>query len=58
MGYIDVQQIPKSTGNMIGSMLFTSISEYFADPKHQEEFEEWKREREDEFSRKKISMRA
>lgn len=43
MGYINTQQIPKSEGNMMASLLFSSISNYFADPKHQQEFEEWKR---------------
>ena len=47
MGYINAQQIPKSEGNMIGSLLFTTISEYFADPQHQQDFEEWKRSRAD-----------
>lgn len=45
MGYIEAQQIPKSEGNMMASLLFSSISNYFADPKHQQEFEEWKRRR-------------
>lgn len=47
MGYINAQQIPKPEGNMIGSLLFTTISEYFADPQHQQDFEEWKRSRAD-----------
>lgn len=47
MGYINAQMIPKSEGNMIGSMILPAISEYFSDPKHQQEFEEWKRSRED-----------
>lgn len=45
MGYINAQQIPKSEGNMMASLLFSSISNYFADPKHQQEFEQWKKER-------------
>ena len=47
MGYIEAQQIPKSEGNMMASLLFSSISNYFADPKHQQEFEEWKRRQEE-----------
>lgn len=39
---INVKEIPRSTGNMIGESLFTAISEYFLDPQHQKEFEEWK----------------
>lgn len=46
IGYINAQQIPKYEGNMIGSLLFTTMSEYFADPQHQKEFEEWMRSRE------------
>ena len=54
MGYINAQQIPKSEGNMIGSLLFTTISEYFADPQHQQDFEEWKRSRADKPKREKV----
>lgn len=56
MGYINAQQIPKSEGNMIGSLLFTSISEYFADPQHQQEFEEWKKSRADKPKRGKVIL--
>lgn len=41
--YIDIRRIPKSDGNMLGSLLFTVISDYFTDPQHQREFEEWMR---------------
>lgn len=54
MGYINAQQIPKSEGSMIGSMLFSTISEYFADPKHQAEFEEWQKSRADKPKRGKV----
>ena len=54
MGYINAQQIPKTEGNMIGSLLFTTISEYFADPQHQQDFEEWKRSRADKPKREKV----
>lgn len=43
--YIDTRRIKKSDGNMLGSLLFTVISDYFADPQHQREFEEWMRSR-------------
>lgn len=42
---IDVNKISKSAGNMLGSILCASITNYFSDPLHQKEFEEWKRER-------------
>lgn len=43
MSNIDVKEIPRSTGYMIAESLFTAISEYFSDPQHQKEFEEWDR---------------
>lgn len=45
MKYINLQQVKKSEGNMIGSVLYSSISEYFLDAKHQQEFEEWNKNR-------------
>ena len=45
MGYINKDKIPKSVGNMMGATLLSAISAYFEDPKHQQEFEEWKKER-------------
>lgn len=38
---INVREIPRTTGNMMAESLFTAISEYFLDPQHQKEFEEW-----------------
>ena len=46
MGYIDIKEIPTFTGYSLGQMLNDAIAEYFADPIHLKEFEEWKRERE------------
>lgn len=43
MKYIDKERIPKSEGNVMAATLFSTISNYFADPKHQQEFEEWQR---------------
>lgn len=37
------QKIPKSEGNMLGSLLLAAISEYFADEKHKQEFEAWQK---------------
>ena len=42
---IDVNNISKSAGNMLGDILCASITNYFSDPLHQKEFEDWKRER-------------
>lgn len=46
MGYIDIKEIPTFTGYSLGQLLSDTIAEYFANPIHQKEFEEWKRERE------------
>lgn len=35
--------IPKSEGNMLGSLLLAAISEYFADENHKQEFEAWQK---------------
>lgn len=48
MGLIDTKKIPKSEGNMLGSVLLTAITNYFADPKHQQEYEEWLKKRNEE----------
>lgn len=46
MGYVDIKEIPTFTGYSLGQMLNDTISEYFANPVHQKEFEKWKRDRE------------
>lgn len=46
MGYINQAEIPAFTGLSLGRMLCDAITEYFADPQHQREFEEWKKEQE------------
>lgn len=43
--YIEKERIPKPEGNVMAAMLFSTISNYFADPQHQKEFEEWQRSR-------------
>ena len=48
MGLIDTKKIPKSEGNMLGGVLLTAITNYFADPKHQQEYEEWLKKRNEE----------
>lgn len=35
--------LPKSEGNMLGSLLLAAISEYFADENHKQEFEAWQK---------------
>lgn len=41
-GYVDTAQIPRSEGNMMALMLYETIAEYFQDPLHKQQFEEWK----------------
>lgn len=42
--YIHIKEIPKSEGNVLGSILYDSIKTYFDDPEHVKEFELWKQE--------------
>lgn len=46
MERINTEQIPESQGNMLAALLLKSITEYYSDSKHQQEFEEWKKNRE------------
>lgn len=48
MGYIKPAEIPIFTGISLAQMLSERITEYFADPVHQKEFEEWRKKRADE----------
>lgn len=41
-GYIEAAQIPRTEGNVMAMMLFDTISDYFLDPLHKKEFEDWK----------------
>lgn len=41
MGAINVEAIPKTEGNIIGAMLYATITEFYMDPKNQEAFEKW-----------------
>ncbi len=41
MGAINIEAIPKSEGNMLGAMLYATITEFYKDPKNQEAFEKW-----------------
>lgn len=54
MKYIEKERIPKSEGNVMAAMLFSTISEYFADPNNQKEFEKWQRSRADTGKRGKV----
>jgi len=42
--YVEADKIPKVEGMVMGSLLIGTITDYFRDPKHQKEFEEWKRQ--------------
>lgn len=42
--YIEVGKIPKSEGNVLGSILLDSIIRYFDNPEHMREFELWEQE--------------
>lgn len=48
MGYVSTAEIPIFTGISLGQMLSDTITEYFADPIHQKEFEEWRSKRANE----------
>lgn len=52
MGAINVNMIPKSEGNVMGAMLYATITKFYQDPKNQEAFEKWKADREREKRRK------
>lgn len=52
MKYINIQQISAIKGSILGGILLPTIKEYFEDPKHQQEFEEWKKNRDKELKNK------
>ena len=58
MKYIEKERISRSEGNVMAAMLLSTISDYFADPKHQQEFEEWKRRQERPQQAAKVSKNA
>ena len=41
-GFVEAAQIPQTDANVMAIMLYGTISEYFQDPVHKKEFEEWK----------------
>lgn len=45
MSYIKIKKIPKSEGNIVARNILFAATEYFEDPRHQREFEEWKKNR-------------
>lgn len=45
MKYINKKRIPKYEINEMALMISPTIEDYFDDPKHQKEFEEWQRSR-------------
>lgn len=42
---IDVTQIPRSEGCIMGYQLYDVITEFFEDEENQKKFEQWKEER-------------
>lgn len=48
MGVINVEEIPKSEGNIIGSMLYTAMTQFYADTENQAAFEKWMAQRQQE----------
>lgn len=45
---INVDAIPKSEGNVIGALLYTTITQFYAVPENQAAFEKWMAARQQE----------
>ena len=48
MGAINIEAIPKSEGNVMGAMLYATITQFYAVPENQAAFEKWMEERKQE----------
>ena len=48
MGAINIEAIPKSEGNVMGAMLYATITQFYAVHENQAAFEKWMEERQQE----------